>query len=102
MGRDTELSAYLLRHLLEAHFFHSKEEMAQSFGVSKRQMQRIMNTSSRMKGGTITLSKVLNYFGVHQIPFDPVLMQYLKLTPSELPSTGIYPAYMQMHSHLQT
>lgn len=95
MNRDTELTVFLLKYLLDAHVFHSKEEMAQVFGISKRQIQRVMNNPERLKGGSIALSKILNYFGIHGISFDPVLMQYLEL-PTSSPAQGKGIAYKQI------
>ena len=73
MGTDAELIAYLLRYLHENAYFKTFSEMADFFGVSTRQLQRLMHSPEQCKGGTIALSKILSYFGTRNIPFDPVL-----------------------------
>lgn len=77
MDRDTELTAYLLRYLHDNHYFRNMEEMSETFGISKRQIQRLINDTQSLKGGSIALSKILQYFGLHHIPFDPVLIQFI-------------------------
>ena len=95
MDRDTELIAYLLRYLYKNHFFNSKKEMAQIFGVSKRQVQRLMNTPEKSKGGSIVLSKILNYFGANNIPIDPVLSGFLG--DSQGINVSVDKAYERIH-----
>lgn len=99
MDRDTELTVYLLRYLLENRFFHSKEEMAEIFDVSKRQIQRLMNAHGKTKGGTIALNKIVNYFGLHQIPFDPVLARYLGFDTNQALKNKVLPAYQRIQLH---
>lgn len=77
MDRDTELIAYLLMYLYDNHYFKTMEEMAAVLDVSKRQIQRLINDTHSHKGGSIALSKVLQYFGQHHIPFDPVLIEFI-------------------------
>ncbi len=77
MDKDTELTAYLLRYLYDNSFFKTKDEMARAFGISKRQIQRLVNDHDSSKGGSIALSKILTYFGERGIPFDTVLSVYL-------------------------
>lgn len=67
MDRDTELTAYLLRYLHDNHYFKSMEEMAEKFDISKRHVQRLVNDAESLKGGSIALSKILQYFGLHNI-----------------------------------
>ena len=76
MDRDAELTAYLLRYLHENAYFKTVSEMADFFGVSTRQLQRLMHSPEQCKGGTIALSKILSYFGSRKIPFDPVLAEF--------------------------
>ena len=76
MDRDTELTAYLLRYLYDNHYFDTMEEMAVALDISKRQIQRLLNNVDSLKGGSIALSKILQYFGQHHIPFDPVLIKF--------------------------
>lgn len=76
MGTDAELIAYLLRYLHENAYFKTFSEMADYFGVSTRQLQRLMHSPERCKGGTIALSKILSYFGSRNIPFDSVLAEF--------------------------
>lgn len=73
MDRDAELTAYLLRYLHENAYFKTFSEMADFFGVSIRQLQRLMHSPEQCKGGTIALGKILSYFGSRRISFDPVL-----------------------------
>jgi len=77
VDKDTDLTTYLLRYLYDNSFFKTKDEMARAFGVSKRQIQRLINDHESSKGGSIALSKILNYFGARDIPFDTVLSAYL-------------------------
>lgn len=76
MDRDTELTAYLLRYLCDSPHFKSVEQMAETLGISKRQVQRLLNNPEAQKGGSIALSRILQYFALHQIPFDPVLRAF--------------------------
>lgn len=78
MDRDAELTAYLLHHLHENAYFETLSEMATFFGISTRHLRLLMNNPERCKGGTIALSKVLNYFGSRRIPFDPVLIGFFE------------------------
>ena len=80
MDRDTELTAYLLRYLYDNHYFNTMEEMADALEVSKRHIQRLINDTASLKGGSIALSKILQYFGNHHIPFDPVLIEFISNT----------------------
>ncbi len=96
MDKDTELTVYLLRYLLENRIIRSKSEIANELGVSKRQIQRIMNDPEGSKGSTIALSKILRYFGLHRIPFEPVLLQYLEMPMTSGVSDNDAPAYMQI------
>ena len=102
MDRDTELTVYLLRYLLENRYFRSKEEMAETFDVSKRQIQRLMNVPERTKGGTIALSKILNYFGTRRIPLDPVLSGYMGISAQNTVILEHIPAYLHIHLHCST
>lgn len=77
MGKDAELTAYLLRYLLDSKYFKSMEEIANTFDISKRQVQRLVNETDSLKGGSIVLSKILQYFGYRKIPFDPVLIDFI-------------------------
>lgn len=80
MDRDTELTAYLLRYLHDNHYFKSMEEMAEKFDISKRHVQRLVNDAESLKGGSIALSKILQYFGLHNIPFEPILLEFVSKT----------------------
>ena len=62
MDRDTELTAYLLRYLCDSPHFKSVEQMAETLGISKRQVQRLLNNPEAQKGGSIALSRILQYF----------------------------------------
>ena len=95
MDKDTELTAFLLRYLFENGYFKTKDEMARAFGISKRQLQRLINAPESSKGGSIALSKILNYFGVREIPFDSVLATYLGKNMRITPVTE--KAYMRLH-----
>lgn len=77
MNRDTELTAFLLRYLHDNKYFRSMEEMANEFDISRRHVQRLINSADTLKGGSIALSKILQYFGLHRIPFDPILIQFI-------------------------
>jgi len=78
MERDTELTAFLLRYLHDNHYFRSIEEMAEVLDISKRQLQRLLNSTDSLKGGSIVLSKVLQYFSLHHIPLDPILEAFME------------------------
>ncbi len=100
MDKDVELTSFLLRHLRDNGYFKSKQAMATEFEMSKRILQRLMNTPEQLKGGSLALGKVLHYFGEHAIPLDDILMKYFSsstqspdLPPSETNDT---PAYMNI------
>lgn len=94
MDRDAELTAYLLRYLYENAFFKTHREMADYFGMSTRQLQRLMNEAERCKGGTIALSKILSYFGSRKIPFDPILAEFFG--QGQLEESAAEKAYMRL------
>lgn len=99
MDRDTELTAYLLRYLHDNHYFRNMEEMAEAFDISKRQIQRLINKADSLKGGSIALSKILQYFGLHHIPFDPVLIDFIGNTvrQNEGQSIQLEKPYLRLH-----
>lgn len=98
MDRDTELTAYLLRYMHDNHYFRNMEEMAEVFDVSKRHLQRLINHPDTLKGGSIALSKILQYFGKHSIPFDPVLIRFVSDTirRDETQMTKLDKPYLRM------
>lgn len=104
MDKDTELTAYLLRYLYDNRFFKTKDEMARAFGVSKRQIQRLVNNHESSKGGSIALSKILNYFGAHEIPFDTILSVYLgkSVQIEHVPKKAYTQLYITMPEGLST
>lgn len=99
MDRDTELTAYLLRYLHENHYFKNMEEMANTFCISKRQIQRLINDTENLKGGSIALSKILQYFGHHNIPFDPILLEFVQTTVrrNEIHAIQMEKPYMRLN-----
>jgi len=99
MSGDTELTAYLLRYLHNNHYFQTLEDMADAFGISKRQIQRLINSADSLKGGSIALNKILQYFGRHHIPFDPVLIEFISNTARHDEIVSIQPEkpYMRMN-----
>lgn len=100
MDKDVELTSFLLRHLRDNGYFKSKQAMATEFEMSKRILQRLMNTPEQLKGGSLALGKVLHYFGEHAIPLDDILMKYFASSTqsSDLPhsETTDVPAYMNI------
>ena len=99
MSSDTELTAYLLRYLHDNHYFQTMEEMAEAFGISKRQIQRLVNNADMLKGGSIALNKILQYFGRHHIPFDPVLIEFVSNTArrDEIEKLQLEKPYMRIN-----
>lgn len=99
MDRDTELIAYLLHYLHDNHYFRSIEEIAAVFDISKRQIQRLINDTESRKGGSIALSKILQYFGLHHIPFDPVLTEFIGATirQSDMQEIRTEKPYLRLH-----
>ena len=91
MCDEMTLGVHLLNYLIEQHCFASKKEISSVLGISKRQLQRLMNAPEKTKGGTIALSKILCYFGRHNIPFDPVLAEILNVaSPSNEQISAAY------------
>lgn len=99
MDRDTELTAYLLRYLHDNHYFRNMEEMSEALGISKRQIQRLINDTQSLKGGSIALSKILQYFGLHHIPFDPVLIQFIgdTIRKGDVQDTRLDKPYLRLY-----
>ena len=99
MNRDTELTAHLLQYMHDNHYFKNMEEMAEAFGISKRHLQRLINDADNLKGGNIALSKILQYFGRHNIPFDPVLIEFIGNTARQSVTDSIRPEkpYMRLY-----
>ena len=99
MDRDTELTAYLLRYLHDNQYFKTMEEMAVTFDISKRHIQRLVNDTDNLKGGSIALSKILQYFGKHKIPFDPVLIKFIGDTvkQEEMKRIQLEKPYMRLY-----
>lgn len=77
MGKDIELTSYLLHYLHDSGYFKSKREIVETFDMTKRLLQRLMNTPEKSKAGSIALGKVLCYFGNHHIPLEKVLEDFL-------------------------
>lgn len=98
MEKDVELISYLLRYLHENGYFASKREMAATFNMTKRLIQRLMNEPEKIKGGSMALGKVLCYFSEHHIPLEIILSNYLErdFANKDMPPSGLS-AYQRLN-----
>lgn len=85
---DKQLTAHILRHLLENHF-PSKAEMARQFEINERQMQRIMKNLDTTKAGTIALDKALCYCAQQHISLDHMLEDFIAESQGEASEKGL-------------
>ena len=70
-----KLAAFFLQYLLE-NIFHSKENMAQRLGVSKRSIQRAINQTASTKGTSMAFELAIGYCVEHHISFDSIIENY--------------------------